>query len=137
MAKIKINVKKQVSKDGNREVLLSVSGMWTPAELPAEYIAGKGVAVWSIGNSLYVQSGEKYGYGDQHPETVRPYRELTFCHGADDYADEYLVNVYSIAPETAEYLITVIQAAGERLHKINQRIAVERALYEGESEILI
>jgi hypothetical protein len=122
MAKIKINVKKVVDISGNKKVQLVITGMLHEGELPAEYIEGS-PAVWAGYNT---DSRVMYRQGGQ--DVV--YMPLSDPHSSGSPA-------IGLVPEDAKKLIVLIQESGERLHKINQRIAVERAMYAGESEITI
>ena len=123
MTKIKINVKKQVSKDGRKYVSLGISGLKDYRDLPTEYTAlGPAVERTTTGVLVLLDGQDN--------------RDNSAGICAGDVAG-YRVLTDDMTEEDAEKLIALIQRAGERLHKINQRIARERALYAGESEILI
>jgi hypothetical protein len=122
MAKIHINVKKIVDIDGNKKVQLKITGMEQKYNLPDEYLSGY--------PCVYQES-----YTDQRVffrdcNTIMDHFPLCDSRSSGCPAVNH-------DPEDAEKLIALIQAAGERLHKINQKIALTRAMYAGESEILI
>lgn len=113
---IKIKVEKIMTKDGEKKINLRVSGILDAYELPKEYLEGVPRVVCehryrSLPTTIVSETGETHSY--------------------------YMGNSENFSPSQAEEVIRIIQAAGERLHKINQRIERERAMYAGVSEIEI
>lgn len=118
---IKIKVEKIVTMNGEKRIKMQVEGMLRKYQLPDEY-TGSAPAVWQesyTDERLFVRSGDCV---EQFP--------LRDTRSSGKPAIEH-------DPEDVERVISIIQDAGERLHKINQRIDRERAMYAGVSEIAI
>jgi len=117
---IKITIERTLSKDGEREVSLMIDGMKSLEDLPKEYVSGAPM--------VHID----------HSYTFLPvyFREVEGGK-REDIALQSNHKPSKLSPEVAERLIKVIQAAGDRLHLINQSIEREKALYEGKSELII
>jgi hypothetical protein len=123
MEKIKISLEKIVTVDGERKMTMQVSGMAHKYDLPQEYLDAA-PAVWQ---DSYTDN--RILYIDDPTYGVRE------CPLNDTRSSGY--PPLKQDPATVEHMIELIQLAGERLHKINARIARERAMYAGKSEIII
>jgi len=123
MDKIKISLEKIVTVDGTQKMTMRVSGMARMCDLPQEYL-DSAPAVWQ---DSYTDN--RILYIDDPAYGVREYPlNDTRSSGYPPLQQD---------PATVEHMIALIQQAGERLHKINTRIARERAMYAGKSEIII
>ena len=110
---IKLKVEKSVDLNGKKQITIAASGIKSARELPDEYLTGYPMIRYVPG-----------------------YLNIELAYRAVD-TTETEIGLKRMNPEDAEKLIALIQAAGERLHKINQRITRERAVYSGTSEITI
>ena len=123
MEKIKISLEKIVTVDGTQKITMQVSGMAHKYQLPQEYLDAA-PAVWQ---DSYTDN--RILYIDDPAYGVREYPlNDTRSSGFPAIQQD---------PATVEHMIELIQMAGERLHKINTRIARERAMYAGKSEITV
>ena len=123
MEKIKISLEKIVTVDGTQKMTMQVSGMAHKYDLPQEYL-DTAPAVWQNSypdNRILYIDDPAYGV-QEYP--LNNTRESVYPPILQD-------------PATVEHMIELIQMAGERLHTINTRIARERAMYAGKSEIII
>ena len=123
MEKIKIGLEKIVTVDGERKITMQVSGMARKYDLPQEYLDAA-PAVWQES-----YTDRRIMYIDDPATGVREYPlNDTGSSGHPPLLQD---------PASVERMIDLIQRAGERLHTINTRIARERAMYSGKSEITI
>ena len=123
MEKIKISLEKIETVNGKQKMTMQVSGMACKYQLPQEYFDGA-PAVWQD-----VYTDNRILYIDDPGCGVREY-PLNDTRSSEHPPIQQ-------NPATVENMIALIQQAGERLHKINTRIARERAMYAGKSEIII
>lgn len=118
---IKVKMEKIVTVNGEKKIRMQVEGMRQGWQLPSEYINGA-PAVWQ----------ESYTDKRLFLRSVMGVEQFPLCDPRSSGSP-----AIEQTPAEVERVIGIIQAAGERLHKINQRIERERAMYAGMSEITI